>query len=65
MSIIWDFLTSVLKAGVCPLSIRPVRVIKLVAQDSIEDAILNIGKKKLQLEQKMTATQDGKTPPTH
>ncbi|TRY68060.1 hypothetical protein DNTS_003641 [Danionella cerebrum] len=37
---------------------RIVRVIKLISKDSIEDAMLRIGERKLKLEQDMTATQE-------
>ncbi|KAK2871332.1 hypothetical protein Q8A67_023859 [Cirrhinus molitorella] len=38
---------------------RTVKVIKLISKDSIEDAMLRIGERKLKLEQDMTATQEG------
>ena len=38
---------------------RTVKVIKLISKDSIEDAMLRIGQKKLKLEQDMTATEEG------
>lgn len=34
-------------------------MIKLISKDSIEDAMLRIGERKLKLEQDMTATQEG------
>lgn len=37
---------------------RTVKVIKLISKDSIEDAMLRIGERKLKLEQDMTATQE-------
>lgn len=39
--------------------LRTVKVIKLISKDSIEDAMLRIGERKLKLEQDMTATQEG------
>ncbi|XP_007257862.2 SWI/SNF-related matrix-associated actin-dependent regulator of chromatin subfamily A containing DEAD/H box 1b isoform X2 [Astyanax mexicanus] len=38
---------------------RTVKVIKLISKDSIEDAMLRIGQRKLKLEQDMTATEEG------
>lgn len=38
---------------------RNVKVIKLISKDSIEDAMLRIGQRKLKLEQDMTATEEG------
>ncbi|XP_029961181.1 SWI/SNF-related matrix-associated actin-dependent regulator of chromatin subfamily A containing DEAD/H box 1A [Salarias fasciatus] len=38
---------------------RPVQVIKLISKDSIEDCILQLGLKKLKLEQDMTAAEQG------
>ncbi|XP_076876460.1 SWI/SNF-related matrix-associated actin-dependent regulator of chromatin subfamily A containing DEAD/H box 1b isoform X2 [Brachyhypopomus gauderio] len=38
---------------------RTVKVIRLISTDSIEDAMLRIGQRKLKLEQDMTATQEG------
>ncbi|KAA0703827.1 SMARCAD1B [Triplophysa tibetana] len=38
---------------------RTVKVIKLISKDSIEDAMLRIGERKLKLEQDMTAVQEG------
>uniref|UniRef100_A0A671R0H3 DNA helicase n=1 Tax=Sinocyclocheilus anshuiensis TaxID=1608454 RepID=A0A671R0H3_9TELE len=38
---------------------RTVKVIKLISKDSIEDAMLRNGERKLKLEQDMTATQEG------
>ncbi|XP_026862301.2 SWI/SNF-related matrix-associated actin-dependent regulator of chromatin subfamily A containing DEAD/H box 1b isoform X1 [Electrophorus electricus] len=38
---------------------RTVKVIRLISKDSIEDAMLRIGQRKLKLEQDMTATQEG------
>ncbi|XP_055064775.2 SWI/SNF-related matrix-associated actin-dependent regulator of chromatin subfamily A containing DEAD/H box 1b [Misgurnus anguillicaudatus] len=38
---------------------RTVKVIKLISKDSIEDAMLRIGERKLRLEQDMTAIQEG------
>uniref|UniRef100_A0A673NL57 Helicase C-terminal domain-containing protein n=1 Tax=Sinocyclocheilus rhinocerous TaxID=307959 RepID=A0A673NL57_9TELE len=40
---------------------RTVKVIKLISKDSIEDAMLRIGERKLKLEQDMTATQEGES----
>ncbi|KAL0182283.1 hypothetical protein M9458_021658, partial [Cirrhinus mrigala] len=37
---------------------RTVKVIKLISKDSIEDAMLRIGERKLKLEQDMTSTQE-------
>ncbi|KAF5897664.1 ATP-dependent helicase 1B, partial [Clarias magur] len=37
---------------------RNVKVIKLISKDSIEDAMLRIGQRKLKLEQDMTATEE-------
>lgn len=34
-------------------------MIKLISKDSIEDAMLRIGERKLKLEQDMTAVQEG------
>uniref|UniRef100_A0A8C1E686 DNA helicase n=1 Tax=Cyprinus carpio carpio TaxID=630221 RepID=A0A8C1E686_CYPCA len=42
---------------------RTVKVIKLISKDSIEDAMLRIGERKLKLEQDMTATQEEDTLP--
>uniref|UniRef100_A0A3B5L384 DNA helicase n=1 Tax=Xiphophorus couchianus TaxID=32473 RepID=A0A3B5L384_9TELE len=39
---------------------RTVQVIKLISKDSIEDCILQLGQKKLKLEQDMTAADQGK-----
>lgn len=41
---------------VCLSRLRTVKVIKLISKDSIEDAMLRIGERKLKLEQDMTAT---------
>uniref|UniRef100_A0A672MR13 SWI/SNF-related matrix-associated actin-dependent regulator of chromatin subfamily A containing DEAD/H box 1 n=1 Tax=Sinocyclocheilus grahami TaxID=75366 RepID=A0A672MR13_SINGR len=38
---------------------RTVKVMKLISKDTIEDAMLRIGERKLKLEQDMTATQEG------
>uniref|UniRef100_A0A3P9HKK4 DNA helicase n=1 Tax=Oryzias latipes TaxID=8090 RepID=A0A3P9HKK4_ORYLA len=38
---------------------RTVQVIKLISKDTIEDCILQLGQKKLKLEQDMTATEEG------
>ncbi|KAM7017814.1 SWI/SNF-related matrix-associated actin-dependent regulator of chromatin subfamily A containing DEAD/H box 1A [Tautogolabrus adspersus] len=38
---------------------RTVKVIKLISKDSIEDCILQLGQKKLKLEQDMTAAEEG------
>lgn len=38
---------------------RTVKVVKLISKDSIEDAMLRIGERKLKLEQDMTAIQEG------
>lgn len=38
---------------------RNVKVMKLISKDSIEDAMLRIGQRKLKLEQDMTATEEG------
>ncbi|XP_066507678.1 SWI/SNF-related matrix-associated actin-dependent regulator of chromatin subfamily A containing DEAD/H box 1b [Hoplias malabaricus] len=38
---------------------RTVKVIKLISKDSIEDAMLRIGQRKLKLEQDMTAAEEG------
>ncbi|XP_040011692.1 SWI/SNF-related matrix-associated actin-dependent regulator of chromatin subfamily A containing DEAD/H box 1A [Xiphias gladius] len=38
---------------------RTVQVIKLISKDSIEDCILQVGQKKLKLEQDMTAAEQG------
>lgn len=40
---------------------RTVKVIKLISKDTIEDAMLRIGERKLKLEQDMTAIQEGET----
>lgn len=44
---------------------KPVQVIKLISKDSIEDCILQLGQKKLKLEQDMTAAEQGKEICTH
>lgn len=45
--------------------VRTVKVIKLISKDSIEDCILQLGQKKLKLEQDMTAAEQGKEMCTH
>lgn len=47
------------------LGVRTVKVIKLISKDSIEDCILQLGQKKLKLEQDMTAAEQGKEMCTH
>lgn len=42
------------------MGVRTVQVIKLISKDSIEDCILQLGQKKLKLEQDMTAAEQGK-----
>lgn len=44
---------------------RTVKVIKLISKDSIEDCILQLGHKKLKLEQDMTAAEQGEITCTH
>lgn len=44
---------------------RTVRVIKLISKNSIEDLILDLGNKKLKLEQDMTTAAQGKEMCTH
>ena len=44
--------------------VRTVQVMKLISKDSIEDCMLQLGQKKLKLEQDMTAA-DGKETCTH
>lgn len=39
--------------------VRTVQVIKLISKDSIEDCILQLGQKKLKLEQDMTTAEQG------
>lgn len=48
--------TSPLCVYVC---VRTVQVIKLISKDSIEDCILQLGQKKLKLEQDMTTAEQG------
>lgn len=45
--------------------IRTVQVIKLISKGTIEDCILQLGQKKLKLEQDMTAAEQGKEMCTH
>lgn len=47
------------------VGVRTVQVIKLISKDSIEDSILQLGQKKLKLEQDMTAAEQGKEMCTH
>lgn len=47
------------------MGFRTVQVIKLISKDSIEDCMLQLGQKKLKLEQDMTAAEQGKKPCTH
>lgn len=42
------------------MGVRTVHVIKLISKDSIEDCILQLGQRKLKLEQDMTAAEQGK-----
>lgn len=42
------------------LCIRTVQVIKLISKDTIEDCILQLGNKKLKLEQDMTSSEQSK-----
>ncbi|AWP07256.1 putative SWI/SNF-related matrix-associated actin-dependent regulator of chromatin subfamily A containing DEAD/H box 1A-like [Scophthalmus maximus] len=44
---------------------RTVKVIRLISKDSIEDSILQLGQKKLKLEQDMTAADQGEEMYTH
>lgn len=43
------------------VGVRTVQVVKLISKDSIEDCILQLGQKKLKLEQDMTAAEQGKS----
>lgn len=56
-----------LQAFVCVIVVfsRTVQVIKLISKDTIEDCILQLGQKKLKLEQEMTATEEGEDTCTH
>lgn len=46
--------------GLINISLRTVRVIKLISKGSIDECILQLGQKKLKLEQDMTAAEQGK-----
>ncbi len=52
-------------ADVCSRGCRTVKVIKLISKDSIEDCILQLGQKKLKLEQDMTTAEQSKNMCTH
>ncbi len=47
------------------VGVRTVQVIKMISKDSIEDCILQLGQKKLKLEQDMTAAEQRKEMCTH
>lgn len=51
---------TVLNVMIYCMGIRTVQVIKLISKDSIEDCMLQLGQKKLKLEQDMTAAEQGK-----